>query len=88
MQQTLTQHCKSTICAELLIHVRLFETLWTVALCPWDSPGKNIGVGGHALLQGNLPNPGTEPGSPALQADSFPAEPPGKPILAGEAGNT
>ena len=21
-------------------------------LCPWDSPGKNIGVGFHALLQG------------------------------------
>ena len=23
-----------------------------------DSPGKNIGIGCHALLQGNLPNPG------------------------------
>ena len=28
---------------------------------------------------GDLPNPGTEPRSPALQADSFPAEPQGKP---------
>ena len=28
---------------------------------------------------GNLPNPGIEPRSPALQADSLPAEPPGKP---------
>ena len=28
---------------------------------------------------GDLPNPGIEPGSPALQADSLPAEPPGKP---------
>ena len=28
---------------------------------------------------GNLPNPGIEPGSPALQADSLPSEPPGKP---------
>ena len=30
-------------------------TPWTVAsrlLCPWDSPGKNTGVGCHALLQG------------------------------------
>ena len=27
---------------------------------------------------GDLPDPGTEPGSPALQADSFTAEPPGK----------
>ena len=28
---------------------------------------------------GDLPNPGTEPGSPSLQADSLPSEPPGKP---------
>ena len=28
---------------------------------------------------GHLPNPGIEPRSPALQADSLPAEPPGKP---------
>ena len=26
----------------------------------------------------DLSNPGTEPGSPELQEDSFPAEPPGK----------
>ena len=28
---------------------------------------------------GGVPNPGIEPRSPALQADSFSAEPPGKP---------
>ena len=28
---------------------------------------------------GDLPNPGTEPRSPTLQADSLPAEPQGKP---------
>ena len=27
----------------------------------------------------DLPHPGTEPGSPALQADSLPSEPPGSP---------
>ena len=27
----------------------------------------------------DLPNPGTEPGSPTLQADSLPSESPGKP---------
>ena len=35
-------------------HVPPFATLWTVAprlLCSWDSPGKNTGVGCHALLQ-------------------------------------
>ena len=45
-------------------------------LCPWDSPGKNTGVSCHALFQGNLPNPGIEPRSPSLQADSLPTEPP------------
>ena len=28
---------------------------------------------------GDLPDPGIEPGPPALQADSLPLEPPGKP---------
>ena len=46
---------------------------------PWDSPGQNTGVGSLSLLQGNLPNPGIEPKSPALRVDSFPAEPQGKP---------
>ena len=31
------------------------------------------------LSPGDLPYPGIEPGSPALQADSLPSEPPGKP---------
>ena len=31
------------------------------------------------LSSGDLPNPGINPGSPALQADSLPSEPPGKP---------
>ena len=30
---------------------------------------------------GDLPDPGIEPGSPALQADSLPLESPGKPLL-------
>ena len=29
----------------------------------------------------DLPNPGTEPGSPSLQVDSLPAEPQGKPSM-------
>ena len=35
-----------------------------------DSPSKNPGVGGYALLWGNLPNPGIESWSPTLQVDS------------------
>ena len=29
---------------------------------------------------GDLPDPGIEPGSPELQVDSLPSEPPGKPL--------
>ena len=39
-----------------------------------DSPGRNTGVGCHALLQGNRPNPGIEPvslTSPALAGGFF-----------------
>ena len=34
----------------------------------------------------DLPNPGTEPRSPALQGDSLPAEPPGKRSYLNKAG--
>ena len=40
-----------------------------------DSPGKSTRVGCHALLQGNLPNPGIKSRSPALQVDSSLSEP-------------
>ena len=33
--------------------------LWTTSLlCPWNSPGKNTGVGCHLLLQGIFPTQG------------------------------
>ena len=44
-----------------------------------DSPGKDTGVGCHAVLWGGLPNPGIEHRSPALQIDSLTAESQGKP---------
>ena len=33
------------------------------------------------ISPGYLPDPGIEPASPALQADSLPSEPPGKPNI-------
>ena len=33
----------------------------TRLLCPWDSPGKNTGVGRHFLLQGIFPTQGLNP---------------------------
>ena len=34
---------------------------------------------GAIAFSGDLPDPGTEPGSPTLQADALPSEPPEKP---------
>ena len=34
----------------------------TRLLSPWNSPGKNTGVGCHLLLQGNFPTQGSNPG--------------------------
>ena len=69
-------------CAESLSRVRLFETPWTVAR---QAP-LSTGVLQARILEWvampssrDLPNPGIEPRSPALQADSLPSEPPGKP---------
>ena len=36
----------------------------TRLLCPWDSPGNNTGIGGHALLQGIFPTQGSNPRLP------------------------
>ena len=54
----------------------------TRLLCPWDSPGKNTGMGRHALLQNIFP---TQIGLGLLhrlywQAGSLPLAPPRKPI--------
>ena len=65
----------------MLSHVLLFATPWTVALQAPLSMGfsRQEYWGGLPFLSpGDLPNPGIEPRSPALQADSLPDEPPGK----------
>ena len=41
-------------------------------LCPWDSPGKNIGVGCHFLLQGIFPIQGLNTSLLHWQEDSLP----------------
>ena len=65
--------------------VQLLVTLWTVAsrpLCPRDSPGRNTGVGCHALLQGTFLTQGSNPHFLDLlhwQVDYLPLAPPRKP---------
>ena len=47
-------------------------------LCPWDSPGKNTGVGCHALLWGS-PRPRARTRVSCTQAGPSPSKPAGKP---------
>ena len=64
-----------------LSYVRLFVTPWTVA---YQAPPsmefsrQEYWSGLPFPSPGNLPDPGIEPGSPALQADALPSEPQGK----------
>ena len=83
-----TQHVLAKVKVKSLSGVWLFATPWTVAHqappsmgfsrqeywsgLPFPSPGESS-------WPGDLPDPGIEPGSPALQADALPLEPPGKP---------
>ena len=63
-------------------------TPWTVAtrfLCPWDFPGQEYWSGLSFPSPGDLPDPGMELGSPTSQADSLPADLPGKPLYAAAA---
>ena len=73
------KHSQNPVHTCVLSYVRLFATPWAVAHkaplfmecsrheswseVPFPSPG-------------DLPNPGTEPGSPALEADALTSEPP------------
>ena len=60
--------------------LQLHRLLPTSLLCPWDFPGKNIRVSFPSPE--NLPDPRVSPASlasPALQMNSLPPAPPGKP---------
>ena len=67
-----------------LSRVRLFATPWTVAHQAVPSMGfsrQGYWSGLPFPSPGELPDPGIEPGSPILQADTLPSEPPGKPWM-------
>ena len=65
-----------------LSRVQLFVIPWTAA----QQAALSMGLSRQEYWSGlpfpspeDLPNPGIKPGSPALQADSLPSEPAGKP---------
>ena len=73
-----------------LLHLGIFLLLLPTLCDPLDCgpPGSSVhGILQARILEGvaisfsrDLPNPGTEPRSPTLQADSLPLEPCGKPL--------
>ena len=85
-----TSRSSTTIWASILVkkvkvkslsRVRLFATPWTVAYQASPSMGfsrQEYWSGLPFPSPGDLPDPGIEPGSPALQADALTSEPPGK----------
>ena len=64
-----------------LSHVQLFATQWAVAYQAPPSMGfsrQEYWSGLPFPSPGDLPDPGIEPRSPALEADALTSEPPGK----------
>ena len=77
----LSSHCHKV---KLISRVQLFAIPWTVA---YEAPPsmafsrQGYWSGLPFPSPGDLPNTGIEPSSPALQADSLPSEPLGKPVI-------
>ena len=66
------------------LSVRLFATPWTVAHQASPSMGfsrQEYWSGLPFPSPGDLPDPGIEPRSPALEADTLTSEPPGKTVV-------
>ena len=67
---------------KLLSRVQLLATPWTVvhqAPPSMEFSRQEYWSGLPFPSPGDLPDPGIKPGSPALQADALPSEPPGNP---------
>ena len=76
-------HKGYVVIVQLLNHIHLFVTPWTlVSQAPLSMGFSRKEYRSELPLPspGDLPNLGIEPGSPALQTDSLPSESPGKPI--------
>ena len=80
MKQKLTQNvfhfgCVHANLLQLCSTLQLYGLEPARLLCSWDSPGKNAGVGCHALLQGIFQTQGSNPPllieSPALAGSSY-----------------
>ena len=98
LYQWLWEDCKNVqwlrerrnLCTRYILRAKSLQSVWLFVtlciVCPWDSPGRNSGVGCHALLQGVFPALGWNLNFLHLlhwQVGSFPLVPP-RYILGGE----
>ena len=74
----------SSMCLSVLSHSVMFNSLWPHGLqparllCPWGFSRQEYWSGLPCPPPGDLPNPGTEPWTPTLRADSLLSELPRK----------
>ena len=87
LHQKTSPHCvwlwRPVLCLVAQSCPTLCEThrLWpTTFLCPWGFSRQEYWRGLPCPPPGDLPHPEIEPRSLALQVDSLPSEPPGKPL--------
>ena len=71
--------CKRLVTQSCLTLCSLMDCSPAGLLCPWGFSRQEYWSGLPCPPPGELPNPGMEPRSPTLQADSLPIELPGKP---------
>ena len=74
----ITQSEQEQVCVS---HSVVFNSLWPPGLS-LEFSRQEYWSGLPFPSSGDLSDPGTKPGSPALQADSSPSEPPGEPLNA------
>ena len=72
--------CAVLSCSVMSNSLQSQDLQLTRLLCPWGFSRQEYWNGLPCIPSGDLPNPGIELRSPALQADALISEPPGKPI--------
>ena len=85
IELVLKKYISLSVCVCACVHAQLLSCIQLCDPMDCSPPGSSVpGISQARKLEwvaipspGDLPGPGIEPGSPALQADSLPSEPPG-----------
>ena len=73
--------CAVLSCSVMSNSLQFHDLQLARLLCPWGFSRQEYWNGLPCLPSGDLPDPGFKLRSPALQVDSLPSEPPGKPYI-------